>query len=311
MFVFDFFDNFGKIYQEVSNRKNTVYPQNFGFINRKNVDNEGGAVLEDVKIVFSDIDGTFITNDHRVTEPTAKAVRALLAGNIPLVLVSARMPEAIYPITRKIGVNIPIISYSGGLVLTEREEVLYDKRIGAADAAAVLAKIAADFPAATTNYYAGRHWYAERINDAVKNEMNITEAVAEQVSYSELLNKKILPSKILVMAEPTMCEEMEKVLGAAHPALNVVRSSKILLEIMDKSVSKATGIEVLLKHLGIGKEAALAFGDNYNDAEMLKLIPHSVAMGNAPEPVKNMAAHVTLSNEEDGISAFLQEQGII
>ena len=74
-----------------------------------------------IKIVFSDIDGTFLTNDHRVTKETEQAVKSLLNKNIPFVLVSARMPEAIYPITKKIGITIPIISYSGGLVLTEKE----------------------------------------------------------------------------------------------------------------------------------------------------------------------------------------------
>ena len=38
------------------------------------------------KIVFSDIDGTFLTNDHRVTEQTEKAVKSLLAQNIPFVV---------------------------------------------------------------------------------------------------------------------------------------------------------------------------------------------------------------------------------
>ncbi len=58
-----------------------------------------------VKIVFSDIDGTFLTNDHHVTDKTEYAVNQLLNQNIPFVLVSARMPEAIYPITERLGIS--------------------------------------------------------------------------------------------------------------------------------------------------------------------------------------------------------------
>ena len=104
---------------------------------------------------------------------------------------------------------------------------------------------------------------------------------------------------------------MERTLGEKFPALNVVRSSKFLLEIMDKSVSKATGIKVLLKHYGFTLDEAVAFGDNYNDAEMLKLIPQSVAMANAPDAVKKLAAAVTDSNEHSGIYTYLVKIGVI
>ena len=71
------------------------------------------------RIVFSDSDGTLLTDDKRVTEKTEQAVKGLVQQGIPFVLVSARMPEAIYPITEAMGVKIPLISYSGALVLTE------------------------------------------------------------------------------------------------------------------------------------------------------------------------------------------------
>ena len=77
----------------------------------------------DIKIVFSDIDGTFLTSDHKVTKENEIAVKQLQEKKIPFVLVSARMPEAIYPITDKIGIKKnPIISYNGGLILNEKEE---------------------------------------------------------------------------------------------------------------------------------------------------------------------------------------------
>ena len=108
-----------------------------------------------VKIVFSDIDGTFLTPDSKVSERTGKAVRSLLAGGIPFVLVSARMPEAIYPITDQLGIQIPIISYSGGLVLSKEGETLASTEMAAADTARLLTVIGTKFPQVTVNYYAG------------------------------------------------------------------------------------------------------------------------------------------------------------
>ena len=265
-----------------------------------------------IKIVFSDIDGTFLTNDHRVTKETEIAVKSLLAKNIPFVLVSARMPEAIYPITKRIGIKIPIISYSGGLVLTEKEEELYNKTIESEQVENVLKEIDNRWPAVTVNYYAGRRWFVKDVDDKrVKNEMDITSATAENANFNELLKNQIMPNKILVICEPPVCEKMEKELSKAFPKLNVVRSSKILLEIMDKSVSKATGIEVMLKYFGFTPEESIGFGDNYNDIEMFKYVGCGVAMGNSPEPIKKIVNEITDTNEDSGIYTYLRKKKII
>lgn len=102
------------------------------------------------RIVFSDIDGTLLTDDKRVTEKTEQAVKGLVQQGIPFVLVSARMPEAIYPITEAMGVKIPLISYSGALVLTEEGETLYSLTMKAEHAAAFLEAVAPRRPSTTT-----------------------------------------------------------------------------------------------------------------------------------------------------------------
>lgn len=265
-----------------------------------------------VKIVFSDIDGTLLTDDKHVTKRTEEAVKGLLQKNIPFVLVSARMPEAIYPITEKMGITIPLICYSGALVLTKEGETLSSTVMKKDVTAAFIKEAGSRFPDATINYYAGHHWYVKDVQDPrVVFEMEITEAKAEKADFAACLQKGILPHKILMMMEPDDCERAEKELQELFPSLNIVRSFSTLLEIMDKSVTKASGIEVMLKHYGLTAAESLSFGDNYNDLEMLRYTGTSVAMGNAPEKVKEAATEVTCSNEEDGIYAYLKKHEII
>ena len=264
-----------------------------------------------IKIILSDIDGTFLKDDKHPTDLHAKAIKAVVDKGLKFVFVSARMPEAIYPITDALGMNhTPVISYGGGFVLTEREEVLFDKKMPAEDSRNILAALN-DWQDITINFYTGRRWFVETIDKRVQFEMDITSATAELANFDDLLAENILPNKILIICEPPTCEEMERVLGKRFPALNVVRSAPYLLEIMDKSVSKATGIKVLLKHYGIALDEAVAFGDNYNDIEMLELIPQSVVMANAPDKVKELAAAVTDSNEQSGIYTYLVKIGVI
>ncbi|MBQ6976925.1 MAG: HAD family phosphatase [Selenomonadaceae bacterium] len=265
-----------------------------------------------VKIILSDIDGTFLTDDKKVTDLTAQAAKSVVEKNLPLVLVSARMPEAIYPITDGIGLpRQPVISYSGGLVLTEDEKVLHDKKMSLDDTKNILAEMDKRWVGLCINYYSGRNWYVRAVEYNVQHEMEITQAKAEVADFYKLIDENILPNKIMIICTPPTCKEMESVLGELFPRLNVVRSAPYLLEIMDKSVSKAVGIEILLKHYKISVDDAIAFGDNYNDIEMLQYIPCSVAMKNAPDKVKQIAREVTDSNADSGIYTYLVKNKII
>ena len=77
-------------------------------------------------------------------------------------------------------------------------------------------------------------------------------------------------------------------------------------EIYSKSVSKATGIQEVLDYLQISKENSYAFGDGLNDIEMLQMVGHGVAMGNACQELKDVADEITDSILEDGLAKYLK-----
>ena len=61
-----------------------------------------------------------------------------------------------------------------------------------------------------------------------------------------------------------------------------------------------------VRHLNICAEEIIAFGDNFNDLDMLQYAGLSVAMGNAPDDIKLAAKEVTASNDEEGIALVLK-----
>ena len=74
-----------------------------------------------------------------------------------------------------------------------------------------------------------------------------------------------------------------------------------------KGTNKATGIDIIARHIGIDVSNTIAFGDGGNDIAMLRHAGIGVAMGNASDEVKSHADYVTTSVDEDGIANALKE----
>ncbi|MCL1631721.1 Cof-type HAD-IIB family hydrolase [Sporolactobacillus sp. CPB3-1] len=84
-------------------------------------------------------------------------------------------------------------------------------------------------------------------------------------------------------------------------------SSHNNVELVGKSISKASGIRRLLAHYKLSPDEALAVGDGENDLPMFRIAGYSAAMKNAPEHVKAEAKWVTAASyEENGLYQFLR-----
>lgn len=119
------------------------------------------------------------------------------------------------------------------------------------------------------------------------------ETVKMLVFYENLIDSVTLLPKRLI-------EDIEKTCG--HQAKIYHTDQGKLLQIGNCRVSKYGGIQAVCREMGWEAEEIVVFGDDYNDEEMLRGFPRSVAMGNAPQAIKDIAGHVTKSNEEDGIA---------
>ncbi len=82
-------------------------------------------------------------------------------------------------------------------------------------------------------------------------------------------------------------------------------------DLIPNHLSKAHGIEMFLKQYNLDKKDTYAFGDGYNDIEMLKFVGTGIAMGNSRDEVKKAADYVTDSIENDGIYNALKHFKLI
>ncbi|MCC5895037.1 MAG: Cof-type HAD-IIB family hydrolase [Alkalibacterium sp.] len=90
-----------------------------------------------------------------------------------------------------------------------------------------------------------------------------------------------------------------------------VRWHETGVDVLPVDGSKYLTIQRLANHLGIDNDNIIAFGDGFNDMEMIQNVGTGVAMGNAEQEVKEVADLITSSSSEDGIHAALKQLGFI
>jgi hydroxymethylpyrimidine pyrophosphatase-like HAD family hydrolase len=90
--------------------------------------------------------------------------------------------------------------------------------------------------------------------------------------------------------------------------LIAVKTWPFFLELTSPTATKARALQILGEHLNFAAGEVLAFGDSYNDADMLAWAGTGVAMGGAPPEVVAAADAVCDPVEEDGFARYLKAQ---
>ena len=262
------------------------------------------------KAIFTDLDGTLLNSRKMITPATLEAVKRCSKNGINIVLSSSRNLDGIEHIPKKYGIDCYISALGGGLILDKDRKIIFEKGMSVKTAKMVVDFIETELPFVTWNIFTAREWIVKNTSDQrVVREQNIVEAYAKNGSVSSL-DSNISVDKMLCMCNPYDTATAAKVLAAAFGELAVVRSSDILIEINPKGVSKGLGVEKLCEHLGISTEQAIAFGDNFNDLEMLETAGLGFAMENAPAEFKAKFKHIAPSNDSDGICKVLCDLGL-
>lgn len=258
------------------------------------------------KAVFIDLDGTLLTDELSISQGSIDVLKRLTRAGVLISVVTARSPAASLSFYEELGIlDNPIICFNGALI-QKQNTILHDISIETPSVAKII-KALRSFKINISIY---RHydWYTERIDAWVNQERKLTKSATTKISFNELLAEGFRPNKILCMGNSEIIDEAERHIkkSALFPDLNIHKSKKSYLEIMNNGASKMQAIEKVLQLYNINKDEIITIGDNYNDIDMFSLSKTSIAMGNAPDEVKKYATFVTDTNNHEGIRKALE-----
>lgn len=260
------------------------------------------------KMICLDIDGTLLNSKHEITDKVKETINVVANEmNIPVVLVSARMPKGMKFLQKELEIEETIVCYSGALILDKDNNVLTKEVIS-------ISKVEELYGLANNkdihmSLYKDDKWYIEKMDYWAEQESEITNIIPDICDFNELIKlwkqDNLGPNKILCMGDPEEISFLKD--RTSNLELNIYPSKETYLEIMPANASKTSAINFLERRFNLDNSGIIAIGDNYNDIDMLEYAGLGIAMGNAPEEVKKHANDITLTNDEDGVSEALKK----
>jgi len=244
------------------------------------------------KMVFLDVDGTLVDEEKNIPADTKEAVAALLRSGVDVALATGRAPYHLRRYAEQLGIRSYVAC--NGSYAVHNGRVVYDKPMNP-DTLRKLARMtdAAGHPIVyfgKANCYASSdEWHPDLIRTFSRLKLEFPGG-----TYSPM-NKEDIYEIML------FCPETDVPLYASMTDLQFFRGDAYYVDVCAAGETKAKGVRQMISRLGIAPEEIVAFGDGFNDIEMLTFAGVGVAMGNAHPTVQASADLVTSKADEGGI----------
>jgi Cof subfamily protein (haloacid dehalogenase superfamily) len=259
-----------------------------------------------IKLAVSDIDGTLVNKDKRVTPLTREAIKAFQERGGSFTLATGRIEKSAIPFCRELNIGVPVILYNGARIVDPlTEEVLWEKSLHKEDLNRAL-ELRSKYPFDYLIYLEGEAFVFER-SDAVKLFEKGDGYKCTLITDPRMFSEREVTKILMIGDNQHFSGFREDFCGKRKNPAALVQSESNFLEILPAGVNKGTALDKLQEILGLNRENIVCFGDNMNDIEMLRNAGTGIAMGNARSEVKEAADQVTSDHNNDGVGCALNE----
>lgn len=260
------------------------------------------------RIIALDLDGTLLTSERAITPQALDILNRLQQEGCKVVVSTGRPVFGSARIANQLLLNEYggyVMAYNGGVVQNwQTKEIIYSNTL-LSEAIAESYRFAKADGLAIICYHDNFLVSEDDMNPYMERTLKRNGLIFRKVE--DFLAEATYPiSKCMIIGEPVALHQLEeRILSSRPTTFTVYRSEPFFLEVVPPHINKAEGLKVLLHHLSVSANQLIAFGDNYNDIPMIRLAGLGVAMGNAPQEVKDAANLVAPTNDEDGVARVL------
>ena len=263
------------------------------------------------RVVAADLDGTLLPllldGSQGLTPLTIQAVRTLTKSGITTILVTGRMFSSAAAFAIQLGLTGPVAAYQGALIRdVATGRLLHHDPLPLELTREVLEFVEPEH--LSVNLYIEDQLCVEKRTEAVDRYEALSKMKA--IIVGRLLDHLEQPTTKMGVGGPAAALDalQQRLRARFGDRIIAVKTWPFFLEITNPTATKARALEILGSHLGFEACDVLAFGDSYNDMDMLAWAGTGVAMAGAPAEVAAAADEICGTVEEDGVARYLMRQ---
>ncbi len=260
-----------------------------------------------VKLIVTDLDGTLLKKEDIVSDNTVAALKEADAAGIKIAVATGRSYSSSKKIIAQLPIDKYVINVNGGKVydIVNDSDLVAEKTLSMNEVEKIMNILNDGGYEYFLNHEHG--FVASHYNESTKYFQEIVRVnVTISRDFSYIVENDLKIFKFLVITEPKNYDKMQNELFSDLD-IYITSSHANNVEIMPRGVNKGAAVEDILKEYGFTWDEVMAFGDNFNDLEMLEKAKYSYAMENAVDKLKEISYGVTLSNADDGVAHQIRE----
>ncbi|BCR21512.1 HAD family hydrolase [Borrelia sp. HM] len=289
--------------------------------------------MKNIKAVISDLDGTLLLSKSQIGAFSELVIKNLTKENKKFIIATGRSKNEIISLIKDLSSYVSFfITLNGARVYNNKWQLIssYDLPPKIVDEILDLReKQYKDIPHfLQKSEDSDEKLYADNITkDAIKNIfkkhelLNRHKYIAHELkdtsikyhyvnSFRTMQNFNNIAKILLLHDEESQLIKYEAIILEKYKTeINVYLSTPNSLEIVNKRVSKGTALKDVLQSINIGLDETIAFGDGFNDVDMLENVKKGLLMGNANYRLKKMLSYLEIigTNDNEAVAHYIND----
>ncbi|MGL5950014.1 MAG: HAD family hydrolase [Cetobacterium sp.] len=267
------------------------------------------------KLVALDMDGTLLNEEQEISKENLETIKELKGRGVEFVIVTGRPDVMVKKYLEILELENPVLAANGATVRNVFTGDVYSVKEIEKKTVLELYNFFTErglfprFCCLGGVYTFNPNEFVEGVNPFA----HMSKRLASHMNFTIIENIETImdnKTKVVNVMFPSMDEEI--LLSIQNEVKNisgvdVLRGSKITLDIIKENVSKGETLLEYAETLGIKSHEIIAIGDGENDISMLSVVGFPVTLENGDERLKKIAHMITDSNENSGVSKALKK----
>ena len=259
-----------------------------------------------IKLIATDLDGTFLNDDSKITDYNKAILKKLIDRGIDIVIATGRPISAMDFYYEELKNNSESIVFNGAMVVDKNFNCIFSSPLKNNIVLDIINLYKDKYINNTSlNIYSIEKYIVAKDNFKFQTHTEKIDKKNKRIGL-ENFNNDIEVQKMIILGENNILIDIKKDIDNLF-TVHTSFSDPHYLEILSANSNKANALKWLCHKKGIDRENVIAFGDNYNDIEMIEFAGIGVAMKNAENYVQKNAKYIADTNNNNGVGVFLKD----